>query len=151
LVGLSIEIHLVFIFLSSFRPLVSMMLTDFVNSKWHLGLLQKYLYKDWSSASIQCIKGKENNVCTTKFVLWETQCTPKLNGANVFWICFVTPNLTPWKIMTPFEPNATSFATMSIQPKHPSCNKDPTTHFIEFFTFDPPMTWAMDRSSSVHT
>jgi hypothetical protein len=52
--------------------------------------------------------------------------------------------------MTPFEPNAT-FATMLVQPKPPSCNKDPTTHFINFFTIYPPMIWAMDRSSNVRT
>jgi hypothetical protein len=42
LVGLRIEIHLVFTFLSNFKPLVSMMLAKFVNSKWHLGLCKKF-------------------------------------------------------------------------------------------------------------
>jgi hypothetical protein len=41
-VGLNIELHLVFTFFSSFRHLVSMMLANFVSSKWCLGLLQKY-------------------------------------------------------------------------------------------------------------
>ncbi len=151
LARLSIEIHLVFTFLSSFEPLVSTMVANFENSKWCLELLQKYWYKDWSNVSIRYTKGKEDNVCTSKFVFWETQCTPKLNGAHVFRICFVTLNLTPWKTLTPSKRNTTSSIAMSIQPKPFSCNRNPTTHFIIFYAFDPPMTWAMDKSNGVCT
>jgi len=34
LVGLSIEIHMIFKFLSGFEPLVSMMVANFMNSKY---------------------------------------------------------------------------------------------------------------------
>jgi hypothetical protein len=86
------------------------------------------------------VKGKEDNVCTTKFVLWNTQCTPKMNASHVSRICFVTLNLAPWKTLTPSERNATSFVAMSNQFQPPSYNKDPTTHLIKFYAFDPPMT-----------
>jgi len=40
----------------------------------------------------------------------------------------------------PSKQNAASFVAMSIQLKPFSSNKDPITHFIRFYAFDPPMT-----------
>jgi len=109
---------------------------------WHLRFLQRYWHKTWNKVSIWYTKGKVERICTTKLVQGEKH--------NDCWICIVTLNLVPWKMLTTSTQKTMSFGVISFWLKLPSSNKNSIMQDVILSILNPSTTCTIDHNNGVH-
>jgi hypothetical protein len=150
LLGLNIKI--VFTFFNIIILLISMILTNFVIQFVAFEIFANILAQNLEQNFHLIHRGKcRKNMHDQINSRWKTQSTCKIKWAHDCWICVVTFNLVPWKMLTPSTQKTMNFSVISFWLKIPSNNKNSITQNVRLFTLDPSTTCTIDHNNEVHT